>query len=172
MGLRQLIGGFGGFTQVPTPTPPLATPVSVANGGTGRTTKLPYTLLGTGASAFTTTANNGNAYEIVTGLTYVAGLSSAWVSNAWTAPETGLLLVTYNVPNDGFSNAAAVDLFRNGSLTCRLRSLMLANISGAAIIKVTAADVLTFRAASNEATHSIYINDPGTNASFVYQPNF
>lgn len=150
---------------------PTTNPVSVPQGGTGRSTKLPYTVLGPAAGQFNTTANNGFAYEKITGNVYSSG-TNVWsaVNSNWTAPEAGLLEIYWNVATDVF-DGATVALFLNGSLIGYLRRLSVSTGTSSTQIIVAQGDVLDFRVNSNEISRAIYVNSAPI-ITFTYLPNY
>lgn len=150
-------------------TPQIPTPVSIANGGTARATKFPYTILGAAAAPFATTLNNGFAFEKITGLLFSSG-TNVWASDAWTAPEAGLVEIHFNCTCDGFTNLR-LDIFSNGSSKAALNREAEGFLIGRATVVVAANDVLDFRVSSNEASANIYVNS-NPNVGFIYMPNY
>lgn len=145
------------------------TGLPIGGGGTGRTTKLPYTVLGQSASPFVTSAFGGFAYEKITGLVYSSG-TNVWASDEWTAPEAGLVEVNFSSACDGFSNLGFA-LFKNGSQVASLNRAVSGFLIGYCKVVVASSDVLDFRVNSNEASGNIYINS-NPNVSFAMSPNY
>lgn len=126
MGLKQLIGGFGGFLPVPQPTTPLATPVSVTNGGTGVNARPAFAATMSAQQSFTT-ANTKIKVAFDT-VVYNVGGNFDTTNNRWKPISSGSIVVCLDAGLIYTDGSAAyplvISIFKNGALLRQSQSLI------------------------------------------------